>query len=225
MFQSVTAQQIIDEVNFLTDNDGYSLYTPDQLCAQINCELTTMWQWASRCNRDAFTKVTNSFQLGAGVQSISMTANSPGLALTDFKSPRGVDVQVSSGALWKKIRLWNFTTRDRIYRLCYRFIGESLWIMPASMAPQYPLRVWYTFGAPQVSSGTLTTPISIPDGSDDYVKQGLAARIRVRLDDDPSPHLSQQAQARQECEADLATYKGDQGSIADVADEANGDNY
>jgi hypothetical protein len=228
MFSSITAQQIIDEVGFLTDNDGYTLFTPAQLCDQINCELTTLWQWAIRCNRDAFTKVTSSFQLGAGVQTISMIAASPGLALADWKAPRGVDVQVGGGssmANWRKLRLWNFTARDRISRLSYRFLGETLWIMPPDQASQYPLRVWYIFDAPQVSSSALTTPISIPDGADDYVKQGLAARIRVRLDDDPAPHLQQQQDARREVEADLASSKGDQGSIADVSEDGYADSF
>jgi hypothetical protein len=226
MFSSTTAQKLIDGANFITDNDGYNLVSADQLCERINQELSTLWQWAIRCNRDAFTKVTGSFQLSAGVQSISMVANSPGLALTDWKAPRGVDLQVGGGsstANWKKLKLWNFTTRDRISRLCYRFLGETLWIMPPDQASQYPLRVWYTFDAPQVTSGALTASISIPDGADEYVKQGVAAWLRVRLDDDPSAHLGAQTQTRREVEADLASSKGDQGAIADVSDD--GDSY
>lgn len=229
MFSSTTAQKLVDAANFLTDEDGYSLFTNDQLCERINNELTTLWQWGQRCNRDAFTKVTSSFTIPSGSNSISMTASAPGgLAISDWSQARGVDIQVGGGSPignWKKLRLWNFTTRDRVYRLSYRFLGETLYINPPDQASQYPLRVWYLFDAPQVSSSSMSATISIPDGADEYIKQAIAAAIRVRLEDDPTPHLREQAEARSEVEATLASAKGDQGAIADVAEETYPDTY
>jgi hypothetical protein len=72
---------------------------------------------------------------------------------------------------------------------------------------------------PAVSDAALSTAFSLPDGADEYVKQGMAALVRQRQDDDPSPHLQAQARARLDLEAFLATGKGDQGAIADVSDE------
>lgn len=218
MFNSVTPQSIVDDVNALTDNDGYSLVSLTQLVAWINKELLDLWQWATRCNRDAFTKCTSAFSLAGGTQSISMTAASPGLALTDWLAARAVDIQVSSQD-WKKLRLWNFTTRDRIGLLSYRFLGETLWIQPIEQASVYPLRVWYLFKAPVVTVASLSTAIVIPDNAEEYVKQGVAAKLRVRLDDDPGPHLQAQAAARLALEAFLASSKGDQGAISDVSEE------
>ena len=47
----------------------------------------------------------------------------------------------------------------------------------------------------------------------------MAAKIRQKLDDDPSLHLGMQKQTRLEVEAMLATAHGDQITIADVMDE------
>lgn len=231
MFQTITPQAIIDDVNALTDNDGYSLVSNAQLVAWMNNELTTLWQWARRCNRDVFTKVTGTLTMPAGASSMSMTAAAPaGAALTDWSSGRGVDIQVGGGTAdsWKKLKPWNFATRDRIYRSCYRFIGDTLYLLPTVSASQYPLRVWYIYSAPVVliPGGTLTnTALSIPDGADEYIKQGLAAKVRTRLDDDPTPHLQAQGSAKLALEAFLATAKGDQGIIADVADETYPEMY
>jgi hypothetical protein len=228
MFQSLTPQNVIDGANAATDNDGYTLVTTAQLCDWLNDALTDLWLWAKRCNRDAFTKVTSAFSISSGSNTVSMTAASPGLALTDWGTPRGVDVQVGGGSSminWKKLRLWNFTTRDRVYRLCYRFIGETLWIYPADQAAQYPLRVWYLSNAPVVSSSALSTAFSIPEGAKDFLIQTLAAKIRIRLDDDPAPHLAIAGATRLATEANLAQAKGDQGSIADVSDETYPDAY
>ena len=74
MFNSIVPQSIIDDVNALTDNDGYGLVSNSQLVAWINNELTTLWQWASRSNRDAFTKCTDPFSVDSATGSKSMTA-------------------------------------------------------------------------------------------------------------------------------------------------------
>lgn len=216
MFSSITPQAIIDDVNALTDNDGYSLVSPTQLCAWINNELTSAWGWIGRSNRDILTKVTSQFQIAApqDVNGISMTAASPGLALADFQYPRGVEVLVNT-TTWKPIRKWSFVTRNQISSLTYRFIGETMIVQPYDQATSYPMRVWYVFKAPTVSAGALTTPISIPDNLDEYIKQGVAAKMRVRLDDDPGPHLQAQANTKQQLVAWLRTNSGDQSVIAD----------
>jgi hypothetical protein len=221
MFISTTPQAIIDDVNALTDNDGYSLFSVAQLVAWMNNELTTAWQWMRRCNRDVFTKCSASITMpSTGI--MSMTAALPtGAGITDWSSARGVDVSPSTG-YWKKVRLWNFVTRDRIFTLSYRFIGDTLYMLPVDVSSQYPVRVWYQYSAPVVvaPAGVLTnTALSLPDGVDEYIKQGMAIKARVKLDDDPTPHMQAQGAAKLQVEAFLAASKGDQGSIADVSED------
>lgn len=217
MFQSTTPQALIDDINALTDNDGYSLISTAQMCAWINTELTSAWGWIGRSNRDIITKATAQFSLTGtqDVNGISMTAASPDLALTDFYYPRGVEILASTN-VWKPIRKWSFTTRNLIYALCYRFIGETMYIQPSDQAKIYPYRVWYIFSAPQVAVGFLSAALSIPPNLDEYIKQGVAAKIRVRLDDDPTPHLQAQGSAKEQLMAWLRTSSGDQAIIADV---------
>ena len=219
MFTTTTPQALITDILAITDEESYGRIDNDLACAWINNELTTLWQWGRRINRDAFTKVTGSLVMPAGASTMSMTAAAPaGAALTDWASPRGVDVATSTNN-WRKLKLYNFVTRDHVGLLSYRFVGDTLYLLPPDQAAVYAFRVWYLFAAPQVSASALDAAISIPDGSDEYIKQGVAAKIRVKLDDDPSPHLALQAQSRREITATLATNHGDQITIADVMDE------
>ena len=221
MFQSILPQALIDGANSLTDNDGYNLVSATQFVDWINNELTTAWGWMGRSNRDIITKVTSQFSIvpPQDVNGISMTASSPGLTLTDFSYPRGVEVLVT-GNMWKPIRKWSFTTRNQTYSLCYRFIGETMLVQPYDQSTSYPYRVWYVFSPPVVAvngGGTLVnTAISIPANLDEYIKQGLAAKIRIRLDDDPAPHWQAQGVVKQQLMAWLRTNSGDQSVIADV---------
>ena len=218
MFDSITPQAIIDDANALTDNDGYSLISTAQFIAWMNNEMSTAWQWGMRCNRDAFTS-NKEGQITSPANYISITATAPtGLGVTDFLSVRGVDLKLGD-QIYKKIRPWNFVTRDRLIMLSYRAIGENLWLMPPQYSSLYPFRLWYITKAPAAVAGSLSTALSIPTGVDEYVKQGIAAKIRVRLDDDPAPHLQAQADARAGVEAWLQSAHGDQGTIADVSDD------
>ena len=148
-----------------------------------------------------------------------MTAAAPtGLAITDFLSIRGVDLKLGEG-MYKKLRPFNFVTRDRTIMLSYRAIGEDLWILPQQQSTLYPIRVWYMYKAPTASASALSTAMSIPANADDYVKQGMCAKFRIRRDEDPSSHLQQQALALEQIKAWLMSSRGDQGTIADVSDD------
>ena len=218
MFDSITPQAIIDDANALTDNDGYSLISTAQFIAWMNNEMSTAWQWGMRCNRDAFTS-NKEGQITSPANYISITATAPtGLGVTDFLSVRGVDLKLGD-QLYKKIRPWNFVTRDRLIMLSYRAIGENLWLMPPQYSSLYPFRLWYITKAPVATTGALSATLSLPTGADEYIKQGMAAKIRVRLDDDPAAHLQAQADARAGVEAWLQSAHGDQGTIADVSDD------
>lgn len=218
MFDSITPQQIIDDVEAITDNDGYDLISDVQLVTWMNNEMSTMWQWGIRCSRDAFTKPKEG-QIANGSNYISITATAPtGLGVTDFLSLRDVDLKVGDG-YYKKIRQYNFATRDRVIQMSYRLLGEDLWINPPNISSLYPFRLWYLSKAPVASAAALSTPLSLPTGGDEYVKQGMAAKVRIRLDDDPAPHYAAQEQAKRGVEAWLASSRGAQGAIADVSDD------
>jgi hypothetical protein len=218
MFDAITPQAIIDDANALTDNDGYSLISTAQFIAWMNNEISTAWQWGMRCNRDAFTS-NKEGQITSPANYISITATAPtGLGVTDFLSVRGVDLKLGD-QIYKKIRPWNFVTRDRLIMLSYRAIGENLWLMPPQYSSLYPFRLWYITKAPAAAVGSLSTALSLPTGVDEYVKQGMAAKVRIRLDEDPAPHLEAQAQARAGTEAWLQSAHGDQGTIADTSDD------
>jgi hypothetical protein len=216
MLTTTTPQTLIDDILDITDEDGYGRTSSSQLCAWINAELTAAWAWISRCNRDIITKATSQFTMTAAT--ISMTAAAPALGLTDFLYPRGVDALIGTDE-WQPLRKWTFVTRNQVYGLSYRFIGDVLYIYPTDQYSIYPLRVWYVHTAPAVSPGALSTSFSLPHGLDEYIKQGCAAKLRVRLDDRADEHRQLQAECRQNLQTLLRTSKGDQGIIADVSED------
>jgi hypothetical protein len=214
MFETTTPQALIDDVNYMTDNDGDSLISTAQYIAWMNAELSDAWQWMVRCNRDAFTKIKEG-QVVTG-NSISVIATAPtGLGLTDFLNIRGVDLKFGTNC-YKKIRPWSFAGRDSVSEISYRMLGESLYLLPADCAATYPFRMWYVHRQPVASAAALTAELSIPDGVDDCIKQGMAAKVRMKLDDDPSPHMALQAAAKAGVKSWLMSSKGDQAVIANV---------
>jgi len=218
MLTTTTPQALIDDIKALTDEDGYGRGDNTQLCTWINAELTAAWAWITRCNRDIITKATSQFTMTSAT--ISMTAAAPALGLSDFLYPRGVDALVSTDT-WKPIRKWTFVTRNQIYGICYRFIGDTLYIYPTDQYSTYPLRVWYVHSAPAVSSAALATAFTLPIGLDEYIKQGCAAKLRIRLDDRADEHRQLQAECKQNLQILLRTGKGDQGIIADVSEDGS----
>lgn len=220
MIVSTTPQTLIDDILASTDEDGYGRISSAQLCAWINRELGAAWQLIRSCNRDALTKVTSQFSV-TSTGNISMTAAAPtGVAVTDWGIPRAVDALIGTDT-WKKLRRYNFVTRDRVGDISYKFMVDTLYILPTDQATTYPLRVWYTYAAPTVSSAALATAFNIIEGVDDYVIEMVAARVRGRLDDDPQLHLALRKEAERDLKAMLATSKGDQSIIADVSGETD----
>jgi hypothetical protein len=223
MFVDVTPNTLITDILAATDQESYGLFGNasagySQLVSWINNETQNLWQWGRRLNRDAFTSLSSSFTISSG-NSISMTAASPaGVGITDWMAPRGVDVQFSS-SVWSKIGRYNFTTRNNVGFLSYRFLGDTMYIEPADLATTYTYRVWYMTSAPVADDDDRDTAMSLPEGADDYIVQGVAAKIRIKLDDDPSPHLLLQKNAEMEIKSMLQTSGGDQGTIADVRDD------
>ena len=218
MLVSTTPQTLIDDILACTDEDGYGRVSSAQLCRWINSELSAAWALIRRCNRDVLTKCTSQFSVSSS-GNISMTASSPtGVGVTDWMQPRGVDILVATDT-WKKIHPWNFVTRDRVFGISYKFLGDTLYVIPIDQAETYPFRVWYLYTAPTVSADALDTAFNIVDGVDDFVVQMVAAKLRGRLDDDPQLHLALRGAAERDLRAALATCKGGQSTIADVADE------
>jgi hypothetical protein len=219
MFESVTPQQIIDDVEAATDNDGYEMVSDAQFVSWINDELIGLWSWATRCNRNLFTKSVEG-QIASGSNYISVTAAAPtGLALIDFLNIRGVDLKLGTDD-YHEIRPFNFNTRNRSYTLSYQILaGDQLWLNPKDQAATYPFRMWYITKAPTASSSALSTAMSIPMGGSAYVVAGVAASLRKRLDDGGQDDRSEQEAAKRSMIAWMQTSGGEQRTIADVSDD------
>lgn len=219
MFESVTPQQIIDDVEAATDNDGYEMVSDSQFVSWINDELISLWSWATRCNRDLFTKSVEG-QIASGSNYISLTAAAPtGLALTDFLNVRGVDLKLGTDD-YREIRPFNFNTRNRVPVISYRVLGgDQLWLNPKEQASAYPFRMWYIFKAPTASASSLSTAMSVPSGGGAYLVAGVAASLRKRLDDGGQEDRQEQEAAKRSMISWMQTSGGDQRTIADVSDD------
>jgi hypothetical protein len=216
MFESVSPQHIIDDAEAATDNDGYDLFSSDQMVARINDELATLWLWGTKCNRDLFTKNVEG-QITSGSNYISITAAAPtGLALTDFMNIRSVDLKFGTDD-YREIRPFNFNTRNRVSTISYRILsGDQLWLNPKEQAATYPFRMWYLTSPPVASARGLTSAMSLPKGGGQYVAAGLAAMMRKRLDEGGQEELQDQEAAKRNMISWMKTSGGDQATIADV---------
>lgn len=222
MFESITPQQIIDDVEAMTDNDGYDLISDTQLVTWMNDEMIALWLWATKRNRNVFTKSAEG-QIASGSNYISITAAAPtGLAVSDFLNVRGVDLKFGTDD-YHEIRPFNFVTRNRVSEISYQVFSDQLWINPKTYSSTYPFRLWYLSKAPTASVSALSTALSLPMGGGEYVKRGVAMKVCGREDEATREHLAAREMARQSIESWLRTSGGEQVSVADVDGEFVGD--
>jgi hypothetical protein len=193
-----TFASLADEARALTEREGDPALGDDVLAPWINQEIRKVWAMAARMGPDEFTKTSSMFTIAAG-NTFTIATVGGADAATDFMHLRGVDITGDAGAHWRRIKPWKFLNRDLVGSLKYRLRGRTLEILPSDLARTYPYRLWYVFAPPEMlgagSDMAAVDKIDLPLGADDYVAQGVAARIRTRFEDDPIIHYAAQKAA------------------------------
>jgi hypothetical protein len=221
-----TFSSLADDSRALTDTEGDAALSDDVLAPWINQEIRKVWALMARMGPDEITKTSSTFSVTSGnTFTIAQVAGAD--AATDFMHLRGVDFTADSGQHWRRIRPWRFIDRDNVCSMKYRLRGRTLEILPSELARTYPFRLWYIFQPPEMlSAGSDMTPvdkIDLPMGADDYVAQGVAARIRMRFEDDPIIHLAAQRSALETMQRWFSMNRQGEAETARGADDADYD--
>lgn len=209
--------QLLAGVRAATDPDVTTPITDTQITDWLNEDIRELWAILAPFSRDWFTAVSANLTIAAGASTYNLAS------ITDFLALRGVDRDAGTNN-WQKLRPWRFPARSRIGSISYRVTQKTLRIEPRELAPG-TYRVWYIPVPTDLPVGTPATTIDLPLGGDKYVIQGAAARVRARMEEDPSPHLALQASALNIVKRYMASHgQGEQDAIVDVsADYDEGD--
>lgn len=201
-----TRISLVEDALALTDRDVDPAVQPEQLILWVNQELRKVWALIARMNRDEVTKVSAQFSILSG-STFSISSSAAGnAAITDFLDFRGLDVNTGTltSPSWLPLSVWRFSDRGAPSRLSYRVRGDTVEIMPATMALTYPYRVWYIYDPASLPDEA--DAISLPMGADEYIAHGVAARIRVRFEEDPILHFGMQKAALEVMQRWLSTH-------------------
>jgi hypothetical protein len=180
---AILLSDIEASVRAATDHDTDTQVTQAQAYAWINEEYFALRRRLADAVPDLYTKVSADFTLGAGITSQDVTA-AP-LSLSDFAKPRIVEIKNSP--FYSPLETAGFMTADWGGSLSWRLRGTTIDLYPQDFVPGKTFRVKYiTKPAKLVNPND---PVDVPDGAERVLVESVAARIRVRLDDDPSFHL------------------------------------
>lgn len=221
-----TFSSLADDARALTDRAKDPSLENEQLAPWINQEARRLWVLAAQMGADEFTKVSAQFSVTAG-NTFTIATVGGADAATDFMHLRGVDVTYDGGAHFVRVRPWRFIERDRLDVLRYRLLGRVLHLLPAEFAKTRPLRYWYVFKPPEMlaSGDPVLQPdtIDLPVGGDDFIAAGVAAKIRVRYEEDPIIHLAAQRAAGDTMQRWFAMNRQGEGEPVREADADDGE--
>lgn len=118
----------------------------------------------------------------------STTLASPYTLPADFF--REAALEQGSGTSWLELKRFNFRERnnysDGLSTPRWRILNGAILLEPATSAPA-SLRLWYVPDFAVVSS--TSTTVAVYNGWDEYLVQGIAARMLIKEDRDPNTAL------------------------------------
>lgn len=194
----ITLQEAIDDIRAATNRDGEgdAGVSDSQLTTWINQEVEELRAALVRVAPDEWCTFGTFSLTSANTVLINSLAGSTG-----FLGIRSVEWDANSNASsrqWVQLREYQFGTRNRYARswhvLGSPVSGQTLYIEPESPSGSVPgtYRLWLVlapteYAYPANAANTLDLPAV---GGARYVCEGVAARVRTRLDEDPSFHLA-----------------------------------
>lgn len=189
---SYTAQAIIDDIKASTDHDGAAdtQVTTAQLLVWIDAAYKKLRRALVDLVPDLYTVVSASVVVTSPATSFSLTAGGAGnLTLTDFEKIRKVERQF--GTDWVPMLVAPALTSSIQAFRGYRLRGTSVDLFPTTQAPGTYRVIYLSTGV--TIDGTSDT-LELPGGADRIIVEEVAARVRIRLDEDPAFHLQMREQ-------------------------------
>lgn len=195
------------------DHDADTQITTPQVYVWANEAYFAIRRRLGEVAPDLYTRVSPDFTLGAGVTSQDLTA-AP-LSLTDFSKVRIVEWK--TGAYYSPLPVAPFLTADVRGEMAFRLRGTILDFFPSTFVPGQIFRVKY-LTKPAAKLAAPGDAVDVPDGAERVIVEEILGRIRVRFDEDPSPHIAWRTQAWEEVRnALIKQYVSTPQSIVDLS--------
>lgn len=183
-----TAQQIIDSARPATRHDTDTQVTDAQLLIWLSEHVRALHSMAARICKSQYT-LNASFVITAGASSVTVGAGAlAAVAANTYLDFRGVDFDVGGGN-FKPLKPLNFRGRGFVDGRRYLLRGDTIDLYPTiNAAGTY--RLWYLGTPMTVTIPVAATSFVLPEGADLWLSEQISARIRVRFQQDPTPHLN-----------------------------------
>jgi hypothetical protein len=207
MSSPLTVEQLYllaaERVDMLVDNAGVAevsaFVNEGGLLYAVNVDLAALWDRLVLSNQDYCIKR----------HMIAIVANVEDYVLPDdYYKMRKVFPLDSSGNRGNAMRKFNLDElgREDVYNILptaglfetkYRVMGKRLFIYPVpTAATTFPtIEIWYYHDYPHVANVKDLIPHHYPAGWEDYVVEGIAARLKEKVDEDSTPYLRRQKNA------------------------------
>lgn len=180
---AVTVQNVIDDVRAVTDQDNSKTPTDAQLIIWIDQANQELRALLGRVRPREFVKVSSTYALTSG-NTMTISGN---LNVSDYLSFYGLDYLLDGNSTYVRVRPFNFANRNSVWERCYQLEGNTLRILPTDLALG-TYRLWYIAAHAAVTAAIDT--ITLPVGGQNCLVQAVAIKVRVRLGQDPAPHIA-----------------------------------
>lgn len=179
-----------------TDIEITEFINESSLVYFVNIELAALWDHLILSNEDWATK-RFLITLQNDVEDYSMPS--------DFYKLRQVFPLDSNGVRGKAMKrftlrnlgkddIYSYPVISSAYETQYRLVGHRLFFDPIPTSNMlYPsVEVWYYHDYPHIENDDDLVPFYYPKGWEDYVVEGVAARLKEKLDEDSGPYIRRQ---------------------------------
>lgn len=184
-----TAQQIIDAARPAIRHDTDSQVTDAQLLIWLGEHVRGLHSMSARLARGMYTQSAR-FTLQSGNSVTIQSAPLDSVPANTYLDFRGIDYDISGG-YYAPMQPLPFRSRAGGSGRQYMLRGNTIDLFPSQNATGN-YRLWYLAAPMTATVPTAITSFNLPEGGDMWLSEALAARSRVRFQQDPTPHLEQQ---------------------------------
>jgi hypothetical protein len=194
MLETFTVSDLIADIRASTDHDSDEQVTDAQLIVWIRGRYKKLRRRLGDLVPDLFTKITADFTITAGNSSFDLSTSPTSVA----DMGKLLVVEKKTGADYTPLSLAPIMTADVIPYLSFRQRGNAtVDIFPKPAAPATYRAKYIGNGSPGAVTATDST-LELPEEAGDVLAQDVCARVRVRFEEDPSPHYENTPDGRRE---------------------------
>lgn len=203
---------LITEVRAVTDHDTDTQVTDAQILSWMDPILQALQRQCADLAPDLFTAVSDDFAIAAGASSQDL-ASAP-LSLGDVLGKIRSVERKQSATVYYAIPQYHVLVGTMAASLSWRQLGETTILFRPPLAAPGTYRVQYLLKCPPLA--LVSTAFSVPHGADSVIVERLAAKVRMRFEEDPTPHVNAANQAWKDLRAWLIRQSSTPARVWDV---------